>query len=290
MREEKIVSGIVLYNPEIERLQQNIEAILPQVDRIILFNNGSVNIKKIKYLIKKYNKGKIELLEAKNNEGVAKALNEISKVAYKENFQWLLTLDQDTVVKGNLINIYRRYLKLPNLGQLSCDYQDVNLPTKKQDKFAKDNMIKNVRKCITSGTLININALKEVGGFDEKLFIDKVDDDISYLLREKGYCNYKINVLGMMHELGKIKKKEIFGKEVMTSNYNAFRRYYIARNNIIISRRYANEESMKQNLIDQLKEWILILLFEDDKLNKSKAITRGIYDGIKSDSKRKRYF
>ena len=40
---KKICAGIVLYNPEIDLLKKNIEAIADQVDCIYLFDNGSKN-------------------------------------------------------------------------------------------------------------------------------------------------------------------------------------------------------------------------------------------------------
>lgn len=38
---EAIFAGIVLFNPEISRLKENITHILGQVDRLILVDNGS---------------------------------------------------------------------------------------------------------------------------------------------------------------------------------------------------------------------------------------------------------
>ena len=51
MTNSKIAAGIVLYNSEIERLQENINAVKTQVDQIIFFDNHSKNIKNIEKLI-----------------------------------------------------------------------------------------------------------------------------------------------------------------------------------------------------------------------------------------------
>ena len=40
----KIVAGIILYNPDIDRLMDNISAISPQVESIIIIDNNSINI------------------------------------------------------------------------------------------------------------------------------------------------------------------------------------------------------------------------------------------------------
>ena len=44
---EAIFAGIVLFNPEISRLKENITHILGQVDRLILVDNGSSNKEEI---------------------------------------------------------------------------------------------------------------------------------------------------------------------------------------------------------------------------------------------------
>lgn len=39
----KVLAGIVLYNPETDRSQENIDAIYQQVDTVLLIENGSSN-------------------------------------------------------------------------------------------------------------------------------------------------------------------------------------------------------------------------------------------------------
>lgn len=41
-------AGIVLFNPEIERLKENLQAIVPQVVEVVLIDNCSQNIAEIK--------------------------------------------------------------------------------------------------------------------------------------------------------------------------------------------------------------------------------------------------
>ena len=76
----KYIAGIVLYNPDLGRLKENIESICKQVDKVILIDNGSDNIREIEDLIKKY----LNCILLKNGEnmGIAYALNQILKYAY----------------------------------------------------------------------------------------------------------------------------------------------------------------------------------------------------------------
>lgn len=43
---QSIIAGIVSFNPEINRLANNISAIALQVERVIVIDNGSKNVKK----------------------------------------------------------------------------------------------------------------------------------------------------------------------------------------------------------------------------------------------------
>lgn len=61
---EKISAGIVTYNPEMQRLEENINAIIGQVDEVVLVDNGSANIKEIEQ--KWENASKISIIK---NEG-----------------------------------------------------------------------------------------------------------------------------------------------------------------------------------------------------------------------------
>ena len=66
-----MLAGIVLYNPEEKRLEENIMAIEKQVDKIILIDNDSRNyeIIKNKYIQNK----KIDIIHNEKNEGIAYA-------------------------------------------------------------------------------------------------------------------------------------------------------------------------------------------------------------------------
>ena len=48
-----VLAGITLYNPELDRLEENIASIQNQVDRIICVDNGSKNIVEIETFLKK---------------------------------------------------------------------------------------------------------------------------------------------------------------------------------------------------------------------------------------------
>lgn len=183
----KTLCGIVLYNPEISRLEDNIEAIGNQVDEILFIDNGSKNLIDVKkMLIQKSLKNRI--IENSENKGIAYALNQILDYSYENGYQWFLTLDQDSVCNSDLIKEYLKYINLPNVAMITCNKEDRNL---KDLEEPTNKIYEEVDCCITSACFNKTSALKEVGGFDNYFFIDYVDFDICYSLKEKRIQNNK---------------------------------------------------------------------------------------------------
>ena len=69
----EIITGIILYNPDLYRLRENISAILPQVDKVVLVENGSSDIS----YLKEFEDEKIELIVNDANMGMAYGLNQV---------------------------------------------------------------------------------------------------------------------------------------------------------------------------------------------------------------------
>ena len=115
-------------------------------------------------------------------------MNQILNYAYKNNYQWFLTLDQDSVCNSDLIKEYLKYINLPNVAMITCNKEDRNF--KNLEKVTMQEY-EEVDSCITSSCFNKTSALKEVGGFDNYFFIDYVDFDICYSLKEKRIQNNK---------------------------------------------------------------------------------------------------
>lgn len=279
----KILAGIVTYNPDITRLRENIEAISGQVDEVAIFDNGSNNSFEIKELQNEYD---ISIIFSKQNTGIAFALNKLAEYSLNKNYEWLLTLDGDSVVYPNLVLNYKKYVELPNIGQLSCKRKDRNINANIE---TKNKGPKKVKYAITSASLIKLEALKECGGFDNQLFIDWVDNEICCALRKAGYETYEMDYIGLLQEMGHAKKVRFLNKTFYRPNYSPIRYYYNARNSVFVSRLYPNEESTLSIIFNQLKVIVLNFLYEKEKKEKFKAILNGLFDGMKLPVNRGRY-
>lgn len=238
-------------------------------------NNGSENILEIKALVR-FNE-KIELIDLKHNYGIAAALNRACEKGISEGYEWILTLDQDSVCMDNLVQNYLNYINMTDIGQMTCIIQDRN--TRSIEAISEN--YRKVEWAITSGAFVRLAAWKKINGFDEKLFIDGVDYDFSLTLAEHGFCTIRINYIGLLHEVGKISKEvRVFGKKHQVFNHNKLRRYYICRNNIYIARKHKKLSVIKA-FLKNIARIIFVFLFENQKFEKLKAGVAGLRDGFR---------
>lgn len=272
--DNKIGACIVTYNPDIERLQENICAIKPQVLEVCIVDNDSNNVELIEKLCKKSN---ICLLKNERNEGMGYALNRGARYIQSRGGGYLLTLDQDSVVSPSIIDSYINYIDLEGVASITSLRKDRDF-TPKQESSSEGYL--EVSKCITSGNLINLDIWREIGGFNEKLFIDMVDTEFCYRVRRAGYKIICINKYCMVHELGNAFHVRFLGRDRTVLNHNAFRRYYIFRNTVYMLRRYQEAHS-DYSYTGLAKTFIAALLYEDDKWNKARASIIGMIDGMK---------
>lgn len=272
--------GIVLFNPDINRLKENISAVIVQCVHIYLVDNGSNNIDEVKGLLNQYNQSKISILCNMENQGIAKALNQLTTAAQKEGFDWILTLDQDSVAPSNIVEEFEKYTNNLNAGMLCPVICDRNKGVVIE---AKDGY-KEIDECITSGSLLNITAWREIGGFDESMFIDGVDFDICYRLRKNGYKILCIQSVVLLHELGRIEYHRFLFWKVLVKNHSAFRKFYIARNTVYLARK--EHTNIIKAILQNVKLFLIAVCYEDDKWKKSKKILQGTIDGFRCEMER----
>ena len=135
----KIAAGIVTYNPDIVRLQENIDAVMNQVEHLIIVDNASIN--KDKWLEKLANIEKVTIIQNDTNRGIATALNQMLECSGRLGCEWTLTLDEDSVVPANMVEEYRKYIDMDRVAMIvpviedrTMDIIDVNGTLEMQHK------------------------------------------------------------------------------------------------------------------------------------------------------------
>ena len=281
---EKIAAIVVTYNHD-EGLNKSTKSLIKQVDSIIMVDNGSNDegkeiINKIK---NKYGE-KIEVIFNEENLGIATALNKGVKYALNNDYKWILTMDQDSCAEENMVKImletYYAIDENERKDILSLFPTFIDRGIESLDKNNENVKYEYVDAEITSGNLLKAEIFEKAGFFDDSLFIDMVDTDYCMRLNELGIKMIRISGAILNHSIGNSKQvKKLFGT-FNTSNHSATRRYYMTRNRFYTWNKYKNLNSFTLNRDKKLfkKEFVKIILGEDDKLNKVKMVLKGYKD------------
>ena len=92
---KKIAAVTVLYNPT-KKIIQNISGYIDKVDKVYVIDNSNDSNKKL--LI---DNKKIEYLPNYTNLGISNSLNKACNLAIDEGYEFLLTMDQDSLFEKN---------------------------------------------------------------------------------------------------------------------------------------------------------------------------------------------
>ncbi|MFQ6791635.1 MAG: glycosyltransferase family 2 protein [Thomasclavelia sp.] len=280
MMSNKIGVGIVTFNPNISKLAKTINTVLENGFQVLIVDNNSKNknMMKASFLHKD-----IIFIFNEKNFGIAKALNQIMNCAKKLNIEWMITLDQDSVITDKYLKTSLAYLEYDNVGILcpiifDMKRKSIDSTSKKIVKVISKE-IKEVNTCITSGSITNVKIWDKLNGFNEKLFIDYVDFEYCQRIRKNGYKIYQIQGLFLYHVIGDGKVYKIFNKQIEVFNHSAKRKYYIVRNKIYCD--FLNKGNFDfKSCLSVGKVLLITIFFERKKFDKISSITKGIKDGI----------
>lgn len=271
----KIYAGIVSFNPDVKRLKQNIEAIAPQVDCVVVFENGSDRQRDITETIKG-----VVFLQAGKNLGMAGALNRLLNWGKQNGYEWMISLDQDSVCSNDYVEKMFPFLNVAGkagiVGPVIID-RLIGIVGHNPKNFWAE-----VRTCITYGSFNNIEAWTEVGGYDELMFIDSVDFEYCYRLRKNGYKVIQVRDVHLQHELGNSQKRRFLLWKVEVNGHTAFRKYYIARNNVYYPLKHRLWLHFARGNLRNIRLLVLTVLYENEKGEKYRAIRKGWIDGIRN--------
>lgn len=278
MRKELIYAGIVSYNPDIDRLKQNIDAIIPQVTEVVIFDNGSNNINQILDITG----SKIKVLRNEENMGIAFALNCLMKYGEKK-YQWMLSLDQDSVCEKDYVRKVMPYFSnIDNIGIVAPVVVDCNIGIVGHNPKEKYTYVKT---CITSGAFVKVSVWQQIRGYDESMFIDSVDFEFCYRVRKAGYKIIQVRDVQLQHAIGTSRKYKLLFWNINVYGHSVFRKYYIARNNVYYPLKHHLWLHFIRGNIRNLKLLVIIVLYESEKKDKVISVFRGWRDAFKKGCK-----
>lgn len=274
---------VVLYQPK-DDVWDNIQTYLENIELLYVMDNSMEINTKLVTRIKQEKKCKY--ISMGGNKGLAGALNKGCEIAREEGFDYILTMDQDSVfAKGAVKKMIARIEKgkehytmiAPNVTSI---YPDETGKMKSSYVLLPEQEEKIEPWVMTSGSLMCLEDFIQAGKFDESFFIAHIDVDLGIRMYRKGM---KILMLGeamIYQRFGNSKPKKLLWKTVHPWYENSLRTYYLFRNQTFMLKKYGKE--CKSLIHVSLSNHIIkILLFENKKLEKIKKAWEGYQDGRK---------
>lgn len=294
MNNPKVIAIVVALNPNQDELQDLLEAALPQVERIILIDNGS----KVGYLdwLNDFIKDRpIEIHSLNENYGIATAQNKGITLAKKYGAQYVVLFDHDSLPAPDMVAkllavSLSKEAAGERVGAVGPFYEDPRrlVPSQpfvdlKGMKFVRQNpngsdTTTSVSHVISSGALISMATLDAVGLMKDDLFIDYVDIEWALRARHLGYQSFGVWNALMQHSLGD-QRRFVLGKSFRS--HSPERHYYQFRNAIWLYRQpYLSLSNKAGESWRLLKRFVACGLFAKPRAENLKMILRGAAHGF----------
>ena len=224
---------VVLYNPDWDLLKTGLKALIPQVDEVCIIDNSSTDNS-----TQFDDVGTVRYVPLLKNMGIAAAQNIGIKYFLNANFDYVIFSDQDSVMPTNIIKKLLHAYKIISTKEEIGAIGPVPINRNNKKKYTIENCIiekTNIdsisyyitHHVMSSGSIIPLKNFREVGLYNDKLFIDFVESE--WCWRASFYHKKKmilITDVEIEHELGHYKK--FFGKDINVSS--SFRIYFQIRN------------------------------------------------------------
>ena len=247
-----VAAIVVSFHPEIPRLIRLFDALGTQVDKIIVADNGS-SPEVVAWLFTQSLTDRIHLLSFGDNFGIGFAQNRGIELARDQGHEKFLLFDQDSIpapdlvlaLDGALDQLAQSGIRVGAVGPTRDDENDPS-PTyfQKFDRFPPRQLhcsdtspFIHADVLISSGMLIPLQAIQNIGLMDERLFIDHVDTEWCLRGLARDYSFYGVCGARIQHKLGHKGPRLWLGRWRNLTIHAPIRNYYFVRNSVTLIRR-----------------------------------------------------
>ncbi len=264
----KLCAIVVTYYPEVEETKKNIMRYLPWVDHLIIWENTPENDISSHKILLPQDSDKISYEGTGDNEGISYALNYAVEWALINGYTHLLTMDQDSYWDN-----FHQYL---NEIKSQANNALIFAPLVNNKAALTPGLF------ITSGMIVSTDVYKRIGKYCKSFKVDVIDHEFCLRALNNGITFAEISNSNLHQNFGNHKHKYIFGKEINYAEYPPNRLEDIIKNYISILKKYPTPKGYANDII---RIWIIYpiirtLLFDNNKIQKFKAIFKGILTGL----------
>lgn len=271
----RILAVVVTYFPEKELLKKNISAYIDDVDNILIWEN-TPNDKKQQF---RYIKNEKIKYCGDGINSISHALNYAWRYAQTNGYDYLLTMDQDSVFEDfqSYLNMTVNSVNTPEGIWGPTIVSGKGMGRKDTDEDYVE--IKSPLGLMTSGLLLSVPLISLIGGWNEFFKIDCIDHEFCFRAKRKSVHMYIFNTI-LNHNLGYPHEVHFMGHHNRLLNYSAQRYYSIYRSYMCLIRLYPDEKYLKEFYkcywLGSIK-WIFF--FERHRFQKLYFIFKGVLSG-----------
>ena len=274
---ENTAAVIVTYQPE-PGFAEHLEQLLTQFDGVFLVDNSGVGSTPMEF-----EHARLRRLDNRTNLGLGVALNQGCKMALDAGYEWVVTLDQDSVLDSEflpaMIGAWARGSTRPVL--LGCNYFSASRGAHKltPDPDAAPLPLTTV---ITSGTLMHLASWHSIGGFREDFFIDAIDHELCLRARSAGFTVALFPGLMMQHSIGDQYDSGNWLGRWRPYRHSPLRDFTNARNTTRVLLEYFWREPFwcLRRTLGLVAELLAVLVFESQKWRRLQCFMVGVGHGI----------
>lgn len=265
----KIGAVAVLYYTELKEYLSTTKSFIDEIDKLIIVDNSDNPDDNLAFYQEKIMDTKIDYHHFYSNIGIAGALNYGMNALGNQNYKWILTMNQDSILVSSLspyVDFIRSNPGNGKIAALSPAYEIYGtVSPQNREPFLKV-------KVEQSGMLINYDIFKNTGGFQDKYFIDYVDYAYCMELKRKHCLIYCVPEVIFRHNPGELKRSKIF--KYPFKSQSPVRYYYRYRNGLDYCIKYRDWRQM----VILLKGLVVAGCFEDKKIKNISYILKGSKD------------
>lgn len=238
---------VVTYNPDITALLKLVSQLNKETDFLVI-DNGSAAIDELAASIMVYRRC-IELIRLSENQGLAKALNRGIDWARSRNYEYVFLFDQDSSLCDlfikRMVDAHIEASRFSEKGIAAIGPRILNPQTLRQTPFKlfskiiwrSDRSFAGQEKhfiadfLITSGSLLTLKCIDDVGDMKESYFIDNVDLEWCFRAKSLGFDLVGTDAAVLYHAIGERSSNPLV-KSGLIAQHNPSRTYFSSRNRI----------------------------------------------------------
>lgn len=238
---------VVTFNPDSTALLKLLSQLNKEADFVVI-DNDSENIAELTTSITAYSRC-VDLIKLDSNGGLAKALNRGMDWALSNGYSYVFLFDQDSslcdLFVSRMLGAYKDVSCLSDKGIAAIGPRIINPQTMRQTPFKlfskffwRSDRVFAGREhhfiadfLITSGSLLSLELIQDIGNMKESYFIDNVDLEWCFRAKSLGFDLVGTDAAILYHAIGERSSNPLV-KAGLVAQHNPSRTYYSSRNRI----------------------------------------------------------